>query len=216
MTTYDESGNIGKRYRRADAIGVPFCITIDDETLNNGTVTVRDRDTMEQVTIKVEEIVDYVNERIKFNQSQKSRNTLFLFVNIYFSNHIYKLGSDNLGKEDFKRFVRSNPNLIDYVNRKEHTWQDFYEMYDIYGENSSIWDKYREVGDTASISNMSKTTVGDTSLKDLFNMIKKIDLESVRKGAEGLQKAITLVQDFTKPNNINTYQARPLYQHFED
>ena len=121
-----------------------------------------------------------------------------------------------MGKEDFKRFVRSNPNLIDYVNKKEHTWQDFYEMYDIYGENSSIWDKYREVGDTASISNMSKTTVGDTSLKDLFNMIKKIDLESVRKGAEGLQKAIALVQDFTKPNNINTYQARPLYQHFED
>ena len=67
MTTFDEAGNIGKRYRRADAIGVPFCITVDDETLNNGTVTVRDRDTMEQVTIKVDEIVDYVNERIKFN-----------------------------------------------------------------------------------------------------------------------------------------------------
>ena len=67
MTTYDEAGNIGKRYRRADAIGVPFCITVDDETLNNGTVTVRDRDTMEQVTIKVDEIVDYVEKRIKFN-----------------------------------------------------------------------------------------------------------------------------------------------------
>ena len=67
MTTYDETANIGKRYRRADAIGVPFCITVDDETLNNGTVTVRDRDTMEQVTIKVDEIVNYVSERIKFN-----------------------------------------------------------------------------------------------------------------------------------------------------
>ena len=67
MTTIDEAGNIGKRYRRADAIGVPFCITIDDETLNNDTVTVRDRDTMEQITIKLDELVDYVNERIKFN-----------------------------------------------------------------------------------------------------------------------------------------------------
>ena len=67
MTVYDETANIGKRYRRQDAIGTPFCITIDDETLNNGTVTVRDRDTMEQTTIKVEEIVNYVNERIKFN-----------------------------------------------------------------------------------------------------------------------------------------------------
>ena len=121
-----------------------------------------------------------------------------------------------MGKEDFKRFVRSNPNLINYVNNHEHTWQEFYEMYDIYGENSNIWDKYKEVGDMSSISETSKLTVGDTSLKDLFNMIKKVDLESVRKGAEGLQKAIALVQDFTKPNNPNVYQARPLYQHFED
>ena len=67
MTTYDEAGNIGKRYRRSDAIGVPFCITVDDETLNNGTVTVRDRDTMEQITLKIDEVVDYVEERIKFN-----------------------------------------------------------------------------------------------------------------------------------------------------
>ena len=67
MTTYDEAGNIGKRYRRADAIGVPFCVTVDDETLNNNTVTVRDRDTMEQITISVDELVNYVNERIKFN-----------------------------------------------------------------------------------------------------------------------------------------------------
>ena len=66
MTTYDETGSIGKRYRRSDAIGTPWAITIDDETINNGTVTVRDRDTMEQITLKVEEIVDYVNERVKF------------------------------------------------------------------------------------------------------------------------------------------------------
>ncbi len=65
-TTYDESGNIGKRYRRQDVIGTPFCITIDEETLTNGTVTVRDRDTMEQVTIKLDEVVNYINERIQF------------------------------------------------------------------------------------------------------------------------------------------------------
>ena len=66
MTTYDESGNIGKRYRRSDAIGTPFCITIDDETINNGTVTLRFRDTMEQITLKVDEVEDFVLERIKF------------------------------------------------------------------------------------------------------------------------------------------------------
>ena len=66
MTTYDESGSIGKRYRRSDAIGTPWCVTIDAETINNGTVTVRDRDTMEQITLKLEEVVDYVKERIQF------------------------------------------------------------------------------------------------------------------------------------------------------
>ena len=66
MTTYDETASIGKRYRRADAIGTPFCITVDDETLNNGTVTIRDRDTMEQIVLKVEEVIPYVQERIKF------------------------------------------------------------------------------------------------------------------------------------------------------
>ena len=64
MTSYDESGSIGKRYRRCDAIGTPWCITIDDETINNGTVTIRDRDTMEQETIKLDEVVKYIEERI--------------------------------------------------------------------------------------------------------------------------------------------------------
>lgn len=66
MTTYDETGNIGKRYRREDVIGTPFCITIDDDTLNNNTVTVRDRDTMEQITLKLDEVVNYIKERIEF------------------------------------------------------------------------------------------------------------------------------------------------------
>ena len=64
--SYDESGSIGKRYRRADAVGTPFCVTIDDETINNNTVTVRDRDTMEQVTINLDELVSYIEEKIKF------------------------------------------------------------------------------------------------------------------------------------------------------
>ena len=65
-TSYDESASIGKRYRRADVVGTPFCVTVDDETINNGTVTVRDRDTMEQVTIKLDELVSYIEEKIKF------------------------------------------------------------------------------------------------------------------------------------------------------
>ena len=65
MTTYDEAGNIGKRYRREDVIGTPYCITIDDETLNHNTVTIRDRDTMEQITLSLEDIVSYIEEKVK-------------------------------------------------------------------------------------------------------------------------------------------------------
>ena len=64
MTCYDESASIGKRYRRADGIGTPFCITIDDETLNNNTVTIRHRDSMKQEVIKVDELKDFILARI--------------------------------------------------------------------------------------------------------------------------------------------------------
>lgn len=63
--TYDESGNIGKRYRRNDAIGTPFCVTIDDDSIKNNTVTVRERDTMEQVTIKIDELKDYISSKVE-------------------------------------------------------------------------------------------------------------------------------------------------------
>ena len=64
--SYDESGNIGKRYRRSDAIGTPFAITIDDNTINDNTVTVRDRDTMKQEVVNIDDLVNYIEEKIKF------------------------------------------------------------------------------------------------------------------------------------------------------
>jgi glycyl-tRNA synthetase len=66
MTASDETGSIGKRYRRQDAIGTPFAVTVDDDTLNNGTVTLRDRDTMQQITLKVEDIVPFIEDKIRF------------------------------------------------------------------------------------------------------------------------------------------------------
>ena len=64
--SYDESGSIGKRYRRSDAIGTPFAITIDDDTLEYNTVTVRDRDTMQQEKINIKDLKNYINSRINF------------------------------------------------------------------------------------------------------------------------------------------------------
>ena len=63
---FDETGSIGKRYRREDEIGTPFCITYDFETENDGCVTVRDRDTMEQVRIPISEVKAYIEERLEF------------------------------------------------------------------------------------------------------------------------------------------------------
>lgn len=62
MTAYDDTGSIGKRYRRADAIGTPYVVTIDDETLNNDTVTIRDRDSMNQITVKVADLMNHIRK----------------------------------------------------------------------------------------------------------------------------------------------------------
>ena len=64
--TYDDAQSIGKRYRRQDAIGTPFCVTVDFETANDGCVTVRDRDTMQQERIALDDLVSYIEKRIEF------------------------------------------------------------------------------------------------------------------------------------------------------
>ncbi len=123
-----------------------------------------------------------------------------------------------MSKESFKAFVSKNPNLIRYVKSGEMTWQKFYELYDIYGENIDVWGKYLESGDTQN--QRSSTLLGDTSLKDLFNTLKKVDLETVRRGVDGLQKAVSLIQDLSsnKPSapQAPAYQRRPMYKYFED
>ena len=66
MVDFDEAGSIGKRYRRQDEIGTPLCITYDFETENDGCVTVRDRDTMEQERVKISELTAYIQKKIEF------------------------------------------------------------------------------------------------------------------------------------------------------
>ncbi len=63
---YDETGSIGKRYRREDEIGTPYCVTIDFDTLENNTVTIRDRDTMEQIRLPIDELNKWFEEKIEF------------------------------------------------------------------------------------------------------------------------------------------------------
>ena len=65
MVAYDEAGSIGKRYRRQDEIGTPFCVTIDFDTLENNTVTIRDRDTMSQIRLDIDEVAAYVQKAME-------------------------------------------------------------------------------------------------------------------------------------------------------
>jgi len=66
MCDYDEAGSIGKRYRREDEIGTPYCVTVDFDTIEDETVTVRDRDTMEQIRIKIDELEDWITKKVEF------------------------------------------------------------------------------------------------------------------------------------------------------
>ena len=63
---YDAAGSIGKRYRREDEIGTPFCICVDFDTEEDGCVTIRDRDTMDQIRIPVDQIRSYIEEKLIF------------------------------------------------------------------------------------------------------------------------------------------------------
>ena len=84
-----------------------------------------------------------------------------------------------MSKENFKSFARIHPELANFVNSNQTSWQKLYELYDIYGENSSVWNNYLPqnnfLNTTESIKTLSNTTVGD-----FVNTVKNIDLESVQ------------------------------------
>jgi glycyl-tRNA synthetase len=64
-TTFDDSGNVGKRYYRQDEIGTPYCVTVDYESLEKKDVTVRDRDTKQQVRVAIDQLAPYLSERLQ-------------------------------------------------------------------------------------------------------------------------------------------------------
>lgn len=105
-------------------------------------------------------------------------------------------------KEEFMTFVKDNPNLIKYVRNNEMTWQKFYELYTLYGKDSNIWDEY-----------LKKDT---TTLNEVVNWFKKVDLDNLKEGIGNIEKVISVVKDFTKKDNVSEYSPRPLYKHFED
>lgn len=127
-------------------------------------------------------------------------------------------------KEEFKEFVRKNPKLISYVKNNEMTWQKFYEMYDLYGEDESAWGDYinpKENKEVKDNSNVTKAGVAGLTLSEVVNWFKNVDLDGLQEGIGNVQRVLGVVQDFSKKDNSKatpkeTYKPRPLYKHFED
>ena len=114
-------------------------------------------------------------------------------------------------KEEFKNFVRKNPEFIDYVRNNKITWQELYEIYDLYGENNDIWNSFKE-NKNINNPNLIKT------IKDFFNLFKGIDLNNIQKALTSLDKAIEAFKGFNNDNNNinNNYEERAKYKYFED
>lgn len=122
-----------------------------------------------------------------------------------------------MSKDTFKEFVKKNPNLIKYVKNNEMTWQKFYEMYDLYGENNDIWKSYlqeKKVDDTI------KGTTNILGLTEFINWLKTVNLDGLQEGIGNIQRVIGIFQDFSKKedndNKESEYKPRPIYKHFED
>ena len=110
---------------------------------------------------------------------------------------------DNL--DDFKKFVKQNPNFANYIKDGTMTWQKFYELYDMYGEDSSVWDEYKK-------DNTKKTT-----LTDVINLAKNIDVNKLQDGVNSISKAVGLFSElFTSNKETNVYKPRAVYQRFDD
>lgn len=118
--------------------------------------------------------------------------------------------------DNFKTFVKKNPKLLKHIKSGDMSWQKFYEIYDIYGEEESAWKDYL-TPDVATKAAAAAT--GAVGFADLMNWVKTLDLGSIQSGIGNVQRVLGLVQDLSskdpkKPKE--EYKPRPLYKHFED
>jgi len=114
----------------------------------------------------------------------------------------------------FKEFVKDNPSLIKFVKEDKMTWQKFYEMYDLYGEDNEIWKDYLNPVETVT------SATSALGLSDFLRWFKTVDLDSLQEGINSVSRVIGVLQDFglkgTNESAKTTYTPRPIYKHFED
>lgn len=119
--------------------------------------------------------------------------------------------------DNFKLFVKNNPNLITYVKNNTMSWQKFYELYDLYGEDNSVWNEYLNKDTTV---NTTKTeSKKSNKFSDILDMAKNLDTNKLQDGISSVQKAIGLIGDMLvkdKKPDASTYNPRPIYRRFDD
>jgi hypothetical protein len=114
--------------------------------------------------------------------------------------------------DNFKLFVKKNPSLLKYVKKNEMTWQKFYEMYDMYGENNDIWKEYIKTEKTVT------NTVSGLGIVDIVNWLKNIDIDKMQESINSVSRVLGVLEDLGNTNSEikPEYKPRPLYKHFED
>ena len=120
-------------------------------------------------------------------------------------------------KEEFKAFVKENPFLIQYIKEGKKTWQDFYEMYDLYGEDEDAWGKLLNEENKSTVKSDSRS---GGYLEELVKMAKNVDVNKVQEGISSLQKTLGLFGELFASKEAGSskkeYNPRPLYKRFED
>lgn len=117
--------------------------------------------------------------------------------------------------DNFKEFVKKHQVLVTYVRENKMTWQKFYELYDLYGEDNNIWNEYLNKEETQIKANNTKPA----NFSNIMEMAKNIDPDKLQDGITSIQKAISLFGDIITKNNTSstsTYTPRPIYKKFDD
>ena len=120
-------------------------------------------------------------------------------------------------KEEFKQFVASHPALVEVVKNKTHSWHDLFEVYDLYGKDEAMWDRYLKNSTETSEAASSKMN----SLGELTKLFKNVNIDNVQKYIDTAQKAIGVIQELTGSKAAETVakgpsMARPINKIFED
>ena len=124
-------------------------------------------------------------------------------------------------KDEFKIFAAKHPELVKYIKNKETTWQNLYEIYDIYGEEASAWEDYINNSNTTTSTNKK---ANDYNIKSFTDKLKNIDFNSIQEHISTAQKALGIVQELTSKGTgaavatttAEVVEPRPINKIFED